>query len=180
MNPRAKLGMGIGALTIYFLHLPLSLQPVSSGTIGLPVNTKIQGYSSPLYEYKMVEYSQPSVSMDVKPKNMEGWLYIYWKKNPCVSGTTQFKPLFKGQLMFCCPIYCTPQAPYAWLKNSIDLTLSSTTTVWGPTSIVKIPMLCNSGPTSVLLPSFWKSPSEVFEIISQGDLYSQGCKYYEI
>ena len=80
MDPRAKPDMGIGALIIYFLHLPLSLQPVSSVTIGLPVNTKIQGYSSPLYEYKIMEYSQPSVSMDMKPKNMEGWLYIYWKK----------------------------------------------------------------------------------------------------
>lgn len=37
--------------------------------------------------------------MDVKPGEMEGQLYIYWKKLH-ISEPVQFKPMFKDQLYF--------------------------------------------------------------------------------
>lgn len=30
-------------------------------------------------------------STDTKPGDTKDWLYIYWKKNPCLSGLVQFK-----------------------------------------------------------------------------------------
>lgn len=97
-----------GIWPVNFKHYPDILN-----TVVPPLQLKYQNLRM-LKSYKMEERqpstltdSQPQIkntvfhsrlveSVDMKPKDMEGRLCIYWKKI-CVSGSTQVKPmLFKG------------------------------------------------------------------------------------